>query len=155
MTARITFSRIGAHQLRVNATVDIQVTGLDEIWPHLVPGDTAARVRIGESSHGSDSQHLLTVEETAELLHLGRDKIYYLMRTGQLRSIKIGNSPRISRSWITEFIERTETRRHDAQSTDSRTPGSRQSRPPASPEPPGQPNDPASCGAMRRVNSAE
>jgi excisionase family DNA binding protein len=84
------------------------VTGLDEIWPHLPPRDTAARVRIGESSQGGDSQHLLTVEEIADVLHLVRDKIYYLMRTGQLRSIKIGNSRRISRSWITEFIERTE-----------------------------------------------
>jgi excisionase family DNA binding protein len=114
MTARITFSRIGAHQLRINATVDIQVNGLEEIWPHLLPGDTAARVRTGGSSQGSDSQHLLTVEETADVLHLGRDKIYYLMRTGQLRSIKIGKSRRISRSWITEFIERREIRRHDA-----------------------------------------
>jgi excisionase family DNA binding protein len=38
-----------------------------------------------------------TVEEVAGLLHVGRDKIYYLLRTGQLRSIKIGKS-----RWITE-----------------------------------------------------
>jgi excisionase family DNA binding protein len=31
-----------------------------------------------------------TVEQVAEMLHVGRDKVYYLLRTGQLRSIKIG-----------------------------------------------------------------
>jgi len=35
-----------------------------------------------------------TVEEAAGLLHIGRDKVYYLLRTGQLRSIKIGKSRR-------------------------------------------------------------
>ena len=33
-----------------------------------------------------------TVEQVAEMLHVGRDKVYYLLRTGQLRSIKIGSS---------------------------------------------------------------
>jgi hypothetical protein len=31
-----------------------------------------------------------TVEEVTYLLHVGRDKVYRLLRTGQLRSIKIG-----------------------------------------------------------------
>jgi excisionase family DNA binding protein len=30
------------------------------------------------------------------MLHVGRDKIYYLIRTGQLRSIKIGKLRRIT-----------------------------------------------------------
>src|ERR1700733_10867587 len=33
-----------------------------------------------------------TVEEVADMLHIGRDKVYYLLRTGQLRSIKIGKT---------------------------------------------------------------
>lgn len=37
-----------------------------------------------------------TVEQVAEMLHIGRDKVYYLLRTGQLRSIKIGKSRRIT-----------------------------------------------------------
>jgi excisionase family DNA binding protein len=45
-----------------------------------------------------------TVEQVAEILHVGRDKVYYLLRTGQLRSIKIGNSRRITNQHLAEFI---------------------------------------------------
>ena len=45
-----------------------------------------------------------TVEQTAEILHVGRDKIYYLLRTGQLRSIKIGKLRRITDRHLAEFI---------------------------------------------------
>ena len=56
------------------------------------------------SAHGHNAE-FLTAEETAEVLHVGRDKVYYLIRTGQLRSIKIGKLRRISREWITKFTE--------------------------------------------------
>jgi excisionase family DNA binding protein len=49
-----------------------------------------------------------TVEQAAEILHVGRDKIYYLLRTGQLRSIKIGKLRRITNQHLTEFIESLE-----------------------------------------------
>ena len=45
-----------------------------------------------------------TVEEVADLLHVGRDKVYCLLRTGQLRSIKIGKLRRITDQQLTEFI---------------------------------------------------
>ena len=45
-----------------------------------------------------------TVEEVAEMLHVGRDKVYYLLRTGQLRSIKIGKLRRITEQQLAEFI---------------------------------------------------
>ena len=45
-----------------------------------------------------------TVEQVAEMLHVGRDKVYYLLRTGQLRSIKIGKLRRITEDHIAEFI---------------------------------------------------
>jgi excisionase family DNA binding protein len=38
------------------------------------------------------------------MLHIGRDKVYYLLRTGQLRSIKIGNSRRITEQHLAKFI---------------------------------------------------
>ena len=38
------------------------------------------------------------------MLHIGRDKVYYLLRTGQLRSIKIGKSRRITARQLAEFI---------------------------------------------------
>jgi excisionase family DNA binding protein len=45
-----------------------------------------------------------TVEQVAKMLRIGRDKVYILLRTGQLRSIKIGNSRRITDEHLAEFI---------------------------------------------------
>jgi excisionase family DNA binding protein len=45
-----------------------------------------------------------TVEQVAEMLHIGRDKVYYLVRTRQLRSIKIGKLRRITDRHVAEFI---------------------------------------------------
>jgi excisionase family DNA binding protein len=45
-----------------------------------------------------------TVEQVAEMLHVGRDKVYYLLRTGQLRSIKIGKLRRITEQHPAAFI---------------------------------------------------
>ena len=45
-----------------------------------------------------------TVDQVAEMLHVGRDKVYYLLRTGQLRSIKIGKLRRITEQQLGEFI---------------------------------------------------
>ena len=44
-----------------------------------------------------------TVEQVADMLHVGRDKVYYLLRTGR-RSIKIGKLRRITEEHIAEFI---------------------------------------------------
>jgi excisionase family DNA binding protein len=49
-----------------------------------------------------------TVEQIAEMLHIGRDKVYYLLRTGQLRSIKIGKLRRITEDQLAEFIASVE-----------------------------------------------
>jgi excisionase family DNA binding protein len=51
-----------------------------------------------------------TVEQVAELLHIGRDKVYYLLRTGQLRSIKIGKLRRITRRHLAQFVTSLEDR---------------------------------------------
>lgn len=45
-----------------------------------------------------------TVEQVAKMLHIGRDKAYELLRTGQLRSIKIGKLRRITEEQLAEFI---------------------------------------------------
>jgi excisionase family DNA binding protein len=49
-----------------------------------------------------------TVEQVAEMLHVGRDKVYYLLRTGQLRSIKIGKLRRITSQHLAEFVSTLE-----------------------------------------------
>jgi excisionase family DNA binding protein len=48
--------------------------------------------------------HAYTVEQVAEMLHVGRDKVYYLLRTGQLRSIKIGKLRRITEQQLADFV---------------------------------------------------
>jgi excisionase family DNA binding protein len=45
-----------------------------------------------------------TVEQVAKMLHVSRDKVYYLLRTGQLRSIKIGKLRRITDQQLNDFI---------------------------------------------------
>jgi excisionase family DNA binding protein len=51
-----------------------------------------------------------TVEQVADMLHIGRDKVYYLLRTGQLHSIKIGKSRRITEEHLAEFVASLEER---------------------------------------------
>jgi len=62
-------------------------------------------ISVSSAAEDTQNQELLTVEETAEILQIGRYKVYYLLRTRQLRSIKIGKLRRISRAWIAEFME--------------------------------------------------
>jgi excisionase family DNA binding protein len=38
------------------------------------------------------------------MLNLSRDKVYYLLRTRQLRSIKIGKSRRITDQHLADFV---------------------------------------------------
>jgi excisionase family DNA binding protein len=49
-----------------------------------------------------------TVEQVAKMLHIGRDMVYYLLRTRQLRSIKIGKSRRITSGQLAAFIASVE-----------------------------------------------
>lgn len=44
------------------------------------------------------------MEQVAKMLHISRDKVYYLLRTRQLRSIKIGKLRRITDRQLAEFI---------------------------------------------------
>jgi excisionase family DNA binding protein len=46
---------------------------------------------------------LLRPEEVAELIGIGRTKVYELIGTGVLASVKIGNSRRIPRIAVEEF----------------------------------------------------
>lgn len=48
---------------------------------------------------------LLTVEELAGQLRIGRSSAYALVKSRQIRSIRIGRSIRIPRNAVAEFIE--------------------------------------------------
>ena len=51
---------------------------------------------------------LLTPEEAAEVLGIGRTKVYALIAVGDLLSVRIGNSRRVPRGAVDEFIARLE-----------------------------------------------
>ncbi len=60
--------------------------------------------RIGEKVN----KLLLKPEEAAEVLSIGRTKLYALMAEGQLASVRIGNSRRVPLDAVNEFIARLE-----------------------------------------------
>ncbi len=72
-----------------------------------LPGPTQRPLAQGEG--GEKQLQAYTVEQVAEMLHVGRDKVYYLLRTGQLRSLKIGKLRRITEQQLAEFIASLDT----------------------------------------------
>ena len=55
---------------------------------------------------------LLTPEEAAEVLSIGRSKVYELIGHGHLASVRIDRSRRIPRRAVVEFVSRLEEQ-HD------------------------------------------
>jgi excisionase family DNA binding protein len=53
---------------------------------------------------GSSDRLLLRVEEVAELLGIGRTKVFELIRCGELRSVKVGGSRRVSAAAVTAYV---------------------------------------------------
>ncbi len=51
---------------------------------------------------------VVTPEEAAEMLKVGRTKIYALMQRGELRSVRIGKSRRIPRAALEAFVGQLE-----------------------------------------------
>ncbi|MGA7270643.1 MAG: helix-turn-helix domain-containing protein [Acidimicrobiia bacterium] len=49
---------------------------------------------------------LLKPEEAAEVLSIGRSKVYELIGTGELASVRIGASRRIPADALVEFVSR-------------------------------------------------
>jgi excisionase family DNA binding protein len=111
MTARITIERISQQAVRVTLTADIEISLNADLARLRASGGKAANRETSSqgTSLAAPGYELLTVEETAELLHVGRDNVYYLLRTGQLRSIKIGKLRRIPRARIAELVARLES----------------------------------------------
>jgi excisionase family DNA binding protein len=50
-------------------------------------------------------KQLLTIEETAEILSLGKTKIYEFINTNQLIAVKIGKSRRVVARSIEDFVD--------------------------------------------------
>jgi excisionase family DNA binding protein len=52
---------------------------------------------------------LLTPEEAAKVLRVGRTTVYALMKAGELHPVHIGRSCRISRAELERYVRRLET----------------------------------------------
>ncbi len=64
-------------------------------------------VEIGNEARGpAPVQMLLTAEQTAKSLAIGRTKVFDLIRGGELESIQIGSSRRIPIDAIEAFVFR-------------------------------------------------
>lgn len=58
---------------------------------------------------------LLRVDEAAQALALSRTKVYELMASGELESVKLGRSRRVPTAALVDFLELSRTRagRHE------------------------------------------
>lgn len=55
---------------------------------------------------------LFTCEQAAKFLNVGRHRIFDLIRVGELRSVKVGNSRRISARALADYVEGLEVGTH-------------------------------------------
>lgn len=74
-------------------------------------GDTVSAGPVSMQSscdcdHLGASQLLLTPEQVAEALAIGRTRVYELMASGSLPSIRLGRSRRVARHALADFIDR-------------------------------------------------
>src|SRR4051794_40134973 len=72
----------------------------------------------GLRAAGPDESLLLTPEEAARLLRIGRTTVYALMKTGDLRPVHIGRSCRLARAELERYVSRL----HAPEPTERRRP---------------------------------
>ena len=60
---------------------------------------------ITPTLHYSDYPDVLSVNDVAALLQLGRNNAYKLVQSGKLRSVRIGRTHKISKKSLIDFIE--------------------------------------------------
>lgn len=56
------------------------------------------------SRYINDYPDVLTPEETMAVLNIGKNSIYKLLQTGELKSIKIGKQYRIPKKYLLQYI---------------------------------------------------
>ena len=56
------------------------------------------------STYSSQQRLLFSVVDAAQILSLSRSKVYELLATGAIRSVRIGRSRRIPRSALDDYV---------------------------------------------------
>ncbi|MFG1818542.1 helix-turn-helix domain-containing protein [Kribbella sp. NPDC049174] len=69
---------------------------------------------ITEGSTSTTGPLLLTVEQAAQRLGIGRTTVFALLKSGQLESIPLGRLRRIPAECITEYIDRLRAAARDS-----------------------------------------
>jgi excisionase family DNA binding protein len=83
-------------------------------------GSAANHIRT--TSRGESMERiLLTVEEAAEVIGIGRTKAFELIAIGAIKSVRIGASRRIPSAAVAEYVERL---RAEANEREAGPPGS-------------------------------
>lgn len=54
-------------------------------------------------------QLLFTVDETAQMLRVSRSRVFRLLRSNHLASVRIGGSRRVTRDAIEQFVEQLQS----------------------------------------------
>jgi excisionase family DNA binding protein len=65
---------------------------------------TTERVLPEDTGHGQADGLLLTVEEAAKRLRLGRTLVYRLIGSGELESVTVGRLRRVPAECLTEYV---------------------------------------------------
>lgn len=47
---------------------------------------------------------ILTITDIQQVLQIGRTKAYFLVKSGQIRSIRVGNSIRVPKNCIIDYV---------------------------------------------------
>jgi excisionase family DNA binding protein len=68
--------------------------------------NTIDELAAGRTVGGQASPLLLTPEQAATCLAICRTKLYELLRTGDLESVRIGSSRRIPAAALAEYVQR-------------------------------------------------
>lgn len=50
---------------------------------------------------------ILTSQEICDVLHIGKTTLYNLLKNKKIQSIKIGNSYRVTKLWLLEYINQS------------------------------------------------
>lgn len=67
--------------------------------------DTTKQEDVMDATRTEVERVLLRPEEVAAMLGIGRSIVFELLRTGELRSVKIGKSRRIPRVAVHEYVD--------------------------------------------------
>lgn len=81
---------------------------MDEFLFNVVGGTASVRPNIWLLSSDEIPPLLFSVEQAAQLLKVGRDQVYTLIRLGRLRSVKVGASRRVSARALADCVAQLE-----------------------------------------------